>query len=111
MTNRFASEIKPFPSSGDGALIAPFLADVDTSGVGDIYYRQITDPTDSTLNAISKDIADSNFAEFARVNFTPKIAIIATWYQVGYFHRNSDQVCIVVIKEANAFIFSYIAVM
>jgi len=95
LTNRFASEIKPFPSKGDGAMIAPYLADADTSGVGDIYYRHITDPTDPTLKVISKDINDSNFKEFTRIGFNAKMAIIATWHQVGYFHRNSDKVCIV----------------
>ena len=93
MTNRFASEIKPFPSKGDGAIIAPYLADADTSGVGDIYYRHITNSSDPTLRIISKDIADSNFLEFISVNFTAKMAIIATWHEVGYFHRNSDKVC------------------
>ena len=97
LTNRFASEINPFPSKGDGAIIAPYLADADTSKVGDIYYRHITNSTDSTLRAISKDIADSDFAEFINVNFTAKMAIIATWHQVGYFHGNSDKVCTVVI--------------
>lgn len=96
MPFRFASEIKPFPSKGDGALIAPYLADADTSGIGDIYYRHITDPNDSTLSAISKDITDSNFNEFTKNSFNAKMAIIATWYQVGYFHGHSDKVCNVV---------------
>ena len=97
LTNKFASEIKPFPSKGDGAIIAPYLADADTTGVGEIYYRHITDPTDPTLKAINNDITDSNFFEFNTANFTAKIAIIATWYQVGYFHGHSDKVCIVCI--------------
>ena len=92
-TNRFANEIKRFPSKGDGAIIAPYLADADTSGVGNIYYRQITDPTDSTLRAINKDINESNFKEFANVGFQAKTAIVATWHQVGYFHKHTDKVC------------------
>lgn len=105
LTNRFASEIKPFPSKGDGAIIAPYLADADTSGVGDIYYRHITDPTDSTLKAINKDINESNFKEFTGVGFSAKMAIIATWDQVGYFHSHSDKVCIVFSSAACVYLY------
>lgn len=91
MISKFASEIKPFPSKGDGAIIAPYLADVDTTGVGDVYYRHITDPTDPTLKAISMDINESNFKEFTGVGFSAKMAIVATWHQVGYFHSHSDK--------------------
>lgn len=94
LPNKFASEIKPFPSKGDGAIIAPYLADADTSAIGDIYYRHITNTTDSTLKNISKDINDSKFTEFTGNGFNAKMAIIATWHKVGYFHRNSDKVCI-----------------
>lgn len=107
LTNRFATEIKPFPSKGDGAIIAPFLADADTSSVGDVYYRQITDPTDSTLRDISKDITESNFKEFGGVGFQAKMAIIATWHEVGYFHNHADKVC-GVLRNVYLYLCTYI---
>lgn len=93
-TDRFASEIGSFPSPTDGSIIAPFLADVDTSGVGDIYYRHITDGADPTLVAISKAVNDANFKVFENKNFEANMAVIATWYQVGYFFGHSDKVII-----------------
>lgn len=91
-TDQFASEIRPFPSPTDGSIIAPFLADVDTSGVGNIYYRHITDADDPTVLAINKDVNDANFMEFSNAPFKAKMAVIATWDQVGYFHGHSDKV-------------------
>ncbi|XP_065894487.1 nidogen-1-like isoform X2 [Dysidea avara] len=90
-TDQFASEINPFPSPTDGSLIAPFLADIDTSGVGNIYYRHITDADDPTLKAINDDVNNANFKEFNNASFKANMAVIATWNQVGYFHGHSDK--------------------
>ena len=103
-TDQFASEINPFPSPTDGSLIAPFLADVDTSGVGDIYYRHITDVDDPTLKAINQDVNIANFGKFNNAPFKANMAVIATWDQVGYFHGHSDKVIIVMCASVHTVI-------
>ena len=35
----------PFPLNGSRALIAPFWADVDTTGTGDVWYHKSTNTT------------------------------------------------------------------
>ncbi|OXB72825.1 UNVERIFIED_CONTAM: hypothetical protein H355_011349 [Colinus virginianus] len=64
-----------FPT--DFPVIAPFLADLDTSGGrGDIYYRQDHDP------AVLERAAGYVHAGFPRT-FTPSGVFIATWEDVG----------------------------
>ncbi|OXB64072.1 hypothetical protein ASZ78_001692, partial [Callipepla squamata] len=64
-----------FPT--DFPVIAPFLADLDTSGArGDIYYRQDHDP------AVLERAAGYVHAGFPRT-FTPSGVFIATWEDVG----------------------------
>ena len=74
-----------FPT--DGVLIAPFWADVDTRGIGSIYYRLTSNQT--LLNRFSMDIS-SFFA--GQVTFSPQILFIATWFEVGYYNMHTDKV-------------------
>ena len=74
-----------FPTNG--VLIAPFWADVDTSGIGTIYYRTTTSQT--LLDRMSMDISGPFVGQ---VTFSPRILFIATWIEVGYFSSNTDKV-------------------
>ena len=77
------------PLSGTDKIIAPYWADVDTRGTGDIYYRQTTDP--SLLARATSEIR----AAFPRsLNNTISNLLIATWDRVGYYYRNTDKVIV-----------------
>ena len=83
------SEYTPdqFPLSDDKEIIAPFWADVDTTGIGGISYRE-TDDTE-LLRRADQDIR----VAFPRsVGFSSSLLFIATWNQVGYFNANTDKV-------------------
>lgn len=61
-------------------VIAPFLADIDTSnGKGAIYYRQTESP--GVLNRIAAEVRKG----FPDTQFTPTHAIIATWENVAAY--------------------------
>lgn len=63
-------------------VIAPFLADIDTSnGKGAIYYRQTESP--SILNRIAAEVQKG----FPDTRFTPTHAIIATWENVAAYNE------------------------
>ena len=76
----------PFPVMGPG-LIAPFWADVDTRGSGEVYYRETNNS--NLLGNVTLEI-QSAFVDFA--DFTPTSLFIATWVEVGYFDNNTDLV-------------------
>ena len=76
------------PLSGTDQIIAPYWADVDTRGTGDIFYRQSTDS--SLLARASREI-QSAFPSSQNVTITN--LLIATWDEVGYYFRNDDKVC------------------
>ena len=77
------------PLSGSNKIIAPYWADVDTRGTGDIYYRQTTDP--SLLARATSEIRTA----FPRsLNNTISNLLIATWDRVGYYYRNTDKVIV-----------------
>ena len=85
-----------FPMSGGFQLIAPYWADVDTRGTGNILYRQTTDP-DLLARATSEIRAA--FPEYR--NITIQNLLIATWYRVGYYSQSSDKV------RATSYLFLY----
>ena len=64
-------------------LIAPFYGDVSTLITGNIWYRRVSKESHE-LKKIKEDIKNifSNDSDF----FSPKYALIATWYRVGHFH-------------------------
>ena len=76
------------PLSGSDQIIAPYWADADTRGIGQIFYRQSTDP--SLLARVSREIKTA-------LSLTHEIEIqhllIATWDTVGYYYRKTDKVC------------------
>ncbi|KAL1257619.1 hypothetical protein QQF64_010863 [Cirrhinus molitorella] len=69
-----------FPT--DFPVIAPFLADIDTSkGKGSIFYRQTESPT--VLKRMEADVKRG----FPDVTFTPTHAFIATWENVSAYEE------------------------
>ena len=77
-----------FPLSDNLELIAPYWADVDTRGTGNVWYRQSEDL--SLLNRAGDEIR----AAFPSLGFfTPSYLFIATWDHVGYFSSHTDKVC------------------
>ena len=74
----------------DTALIAVFWADVDTRGSGEVFYRQTNE------SHFVANVTESIRGAFEGADeFVPTTLFIATWKSVGYFDRNTDQVCIV----------------
>ena len=80
------------PRSGSSLrIIAPYWADVDIRGIGNIFYRQTTDP--SLLARATSEIRAA-FPNSQSVII--RNLLIATWDSVGYYSRRSDKVIIVV---------------
>ena len=80
---------EPFPIS-DRFLIAPFWADVDTRGTGEIYFKETID---NQLLILARNVIRRATHQVARLSrFRPKWLLIATWYRVGYFSSHTDQV-------------------
>jgi len=79
----------PFPLSGTDKIIAPYWADVDTRGTGNVYYHQTTDP--SLLARVTSEIR----AAFSNPNnLVIDNLLIVTWDRVGYYPRGNDKVLI-----------------
>ena len=75
-----------FPTRlGHDTIIAPFWADIDTTGTGTVYYRETSDPSllSRAANEIQGTIATS---------FMPSHLFIATWDAVGYYMNRTDKV-------------------
>ncbi|XP_030644080.1 nidogen-2 [Chanos chanos] len=71
-----------FPT--DFPVIAPFLADIDTSnGRGAIYYRLTESP--NVLNRVASEVQRG----FPDARFTPTHAVIATWENVAAYEETS----------------------
>ncbi|XP_047677663.1 nidogen-2 isoform X3 [Tachysurus fulvidraco] len=65
-------------------VIAPFLADIDTSnGKGAIYYRQTESP--AVLNRVAAEVQKG----FPGSQFTPTHAVIATWENVAAYKEDT----------------------
>jgi len=87
-----------FPTRlGHDTIIAPFWADVDTTGTGTVYYRETSDP--SLLSRAANEIQGT-----VATSFTPSYLFIATWDAVGYYMNRTDKVTNVIkytcIKES-----------
>ena len=78
---------EPFPLNDTVKVIAPYWADVDTTGTGQIFYRQSTDP--SLLARASSDI---KAAYPLLQNDVITHLFIATWDAVGSYYGGTDQV-------------------
>ncbi|XP_011482732.1 nidogen-2 [Oryzias latipes] len=71
-----------FPT--DFPVVAPFLADIDTSGGrGQIYYRVTETP--SVLNRLTWEVSRG----FPDAKFTPTHAVVATWENVAAYEEPS----------------------
>ena len=74
---------KRFPING--TLIAPFWADADTRGIGQVYYRSTVNQT--LLEKMMQDI-NKTFGEI----FFPEYLFVSTWHEIGYYNRKTDKV-------------------
>ncbi|XP_041834846.1 nidogen-2 isoform X3 [Melanotaenia boesemani] len=73
-----------FPT--DFPVVAPFLADIDTSGGrGQIYYRVTETP--SVLNRVAQEVHRG----FPDANFTPTHAVVATWENVAAYEEQTRE--------------------
>ena len=88
-----------FPLSGDLALIAPYWADVDTTGTGTVWYRETAD---AELLARARNTIQSAFNN--QDSFSPTYIFIATWDHVGYYNSHTDKVFYILILLQNAII-------
>jgi len=85
-TSFIPSSPSNFPSSYN-RFVAPFWADTDLTGIGEVFYRHTTDPI--LLKRATNEIRIA-FPQYFYV--TMKSLFIATWYKVGYYERHSDKV-------------------
>ena len=79
----------PFPIN-ERFLIAPFWADVDTRGTGEIYFKETTDR--ELLDKANDVIQDTTHQAAGLSRFVPEWMLIATWYKVGHFSSRTDVV-------------------
>ena len=75
------------PLNEDIKLIAPYWADFDTRGIGQIYYRQTNN---SALLARATNEIQMAFPTSQNVNVTN--LFIITWDSVGYYNSGTDKV-------------------
>jgi len=75
-----------FPLDGK-QIIAPYWADVDTRGSGQVFYRQTTDP-----GLLARATSEIRAAFSESRNVTIQNLLIATWYRVGYYNQKFDKV-------------------
>ena len=68
-------------------IIAPYWADVDLRGTGQVYYRQTTDPA-----LLRRAVNQIRVAFPASQNQTITNLLIVTWDSVGYYAFNTDKV-------------------
>ena len=88
MTRSFNSHSpSALPLSENQRIIAPYWADVDLTGIGEVYYRQ-TD--NSILLARATNEIKAAFPASQNVNVTS--LFIVTWDSVGYYNRRTDKV-------------------
>ena len=78
-----------------GPIIAPFWADADTTGIGNVFYRSTCE------QILLRNASNIINAAFADTSFIPHYLTIVTWFQVGYYDNKADKVslelCIVSI--------------
>ena len=94
-TNGIISFERPFllfstrslPLRGTDQILAPYMADVDTTGTGKIFYRQTVEPIQ-----LARASSEIQRAYGLSQNFTIKSLFIATWSAVGFFPRRTDKV-------------------
>ena len=83
----FLTEISTFYSVQfpmEYPIIAPFYADIDTRGVGQVYWRASTESEDTSRAA---NLVQQYYTE----PFRPKEVVVVTWDQVGYYEEQTDK--------------------
>ena len=78
------------------AFVAPFWADIDTrEGPGRVYFRSTDNQTvlDMIKRITDKVLIQRQSCLLANT-FSPKWALVATWFDVGYYEKKYDKVCI-----------------
>jgi len=75
-----------FPMNWNNKIIAPFWADVDTTGIGNVSYRMTTnaDLLRRANNAIKR--------AFPIIKFSSHFLFIATWNRVGFYDSQTYKV-------------------
>ena len=73
--------------TGSARFIAPYWADVDTTGTGQIHYRQTNNP--SLITRATNEIQRA-FPLSENINVTN--LLIVTWDAVGYYGSNTHKV-------------------
>ena len=70
----------------DYPVIAPFYADIDTRGIGQVYWRasQQMEDRDRAANLVSQ--------YYSEADFRPREVVVVSWDQVGYFDMKTDKV-------------------
>ena len=80
-----------FPTNATEEIIAPYWADVDIRGTGNIGYRETRNP--DLLQRANNDIRRA----FSTIRFSSEYLFIATWDHVGYFDSQVDKVNICMV--------------
>lgn len=73
------------PLNGTDKIIAPYWADIDTRGTGEVYYRQTTD-----LDLLNRATCEIKAAFPLSKRITN--LLIVTWDAVGYYNQQTDKV-------------------
>ena len=87
---------EPFPIA-DRFLIAPFWADVDTRGIGEVYFKESRNET--LLNKANEIIQKSTSQSRGLSRYEPTWILIATWFKVGYFSSHTDKVVMCILHK------------
>ena len=68
-------------------MIAPFWADIDIRGTGNVFYRQTADP-----NLLARATNEIQSAFPTSSNKAIETLLIVTWDNVGYYFQHTDKV-------------------
>ena len=83
---------RKFPLNNSVPVIAPFWADIDTRGIGTVWYRETTDQ-DIVLKV--KDIVLDAFPSTSSGFTATGLIFIGTWERVGYYDSKTNKVAII----------------
>ena len=88
----------------DTPIIAPFLADADTSGAGSVWYSTAADKDSPAGQAVAEKVA----LYFNDYDFTPETVVTVTWDRIGYFPMQLDKVntfqCIMATNGSSSYV-------
>ena len=88
MNNFFNPRIPISLPLNGSRFIAPYWADTDNRGIGEIYYRQTRNPV---LLARATNEIQRAFPLHQDVIITN--LVIVTWDEVGYYNNGTNKVC------------------